>query len=69
MFFRLEFSLTEELDLTGLRKSILLPLFRKLNLLKSLVGVVEVVVVSFGLELFVIVVVCWGAILTPLFDS
>ena len=57
MFFRLKLSLTEELDLIGLRKSGLLPLFRKLNLLKSLVGVVDVVVVSFGLELFVIVVV------------
>ena len=56
MFFRLELSLTEELDLTGLRKSGLRLLLRKLNLLKSLEGVVEVVVVSLGLELFVRVV-------------
>ena len=56
MFFRLELSLTEELDLAGLRKSGLRLLLRKLNLLKSLEGVVEVVVVSLGLELFVRVV-------------
>ena len=56
MFFRLELSLTEELDLTGLRKSGLRLLLRKLNLLKSLEGVVDVVVVSLGLELFVRVV-------------
>ena len=55
------------MDLAECKKPGRLPLFKKLNLLKSLVGVAVVVVVRLVLMFFVIEVFC-GTVVTPLFD-
>ena len=68
MLFRPVISLVEEFDLTVFRKSGRLLLFKKLNLLKSLEGVVGVEVVKLVLEFLVIVEVFCGALVTALFD-